>query len=242
MRTNGLRRAGDGRLHGGLLYFSEGEACQFCAEAHARGFSIAIHAFGNEAIARAVQALPHSRPARATRVAPHRIEHFAMPARDDIQRAVDKDLAVSVQPSFIDRVGEEILGVGFPSPERFLPLREMLDRGLCVAGSSDAPAASIEPLRGMCSALTRRTSAGRALGVAQAIQPIDALLLYTRNAAVACGIEREQGTLEVGKRADLVWLTRDPLGPSALEGSIGVHATYIGGTAVYHANGSVETV
>ena len=43
------------------------------------------------------------------------------------------------------------------------------------------------------------------------LSPMDVLVAATRNSAVAMGKEDEIGTVEVGKRADLVVLSRDPI-------------------------------
>ncbi len=43
------------------------------------------------------------------------------------------------------------------------------------------------------------------------MEPVDAIVAATRNGALACGAIEEYGTLEVGKRADLLILDADPL-------------------------------
>jgi imidazolonepropionase-like amidohydrolase len=47
--------------------------------------------------------------------------------------------------------------------------------------------------------------------VSAGIPPLDVLRIATRNGAEALGILQEAGTIEAGKRADLVVLTADPL-------------------------------
>ena len=43
------------------------------------------------------------------------------------------------------------------------------------------------------------------------MKPVDAIVAATRNGALACGALEEYGTIEVGKRADLLVLDADPL-------------------------------
>ena len=43
------------------------------------------------------------------------------------------------------------------------------------------------------------------------LDPMDVIVASTRNAALACGIERRVGTLEAGKRADILVVEGDPL-------------------------------
>jgi predicted amidohydrolase YtcJ len=60
-------------------------------------------------------------------------------------------------------------------------------------------------------AVNRLTSSGKVLGPDQRITPEQALLAYTREAAIVLGIEDQVGTLEPGKYADFVVLSENPL-------------------------------
>ena len=115
---------------------------------------------------------------------------------------------------------------------RLLPLRWLLDAGVLVAGSSDFPCASQDPLDGIRGAVLRRTVRGAVREPDQRIELFEALALYTRKAAEVCGCLDRCGTLEVGKRADLVVL-EGPLGHAGqLEGAR-VRATVVGGEVVF---------
>ena len=58
---------------------------------------------------------------------------------------------------------------------------------------------------------TRQTLNGYALGPEQAITPREALTLYTINNAILMGVEKERGSIETGKLADIVVLSKDIL-------------------------------
>ena len=85
------------------------------------------------------------------------------------------------------------------------------------------------------SAVTRRTTAGQALQPGEAVSPAEVLAMYTREAAYATGSLAECGTLEPGKRADMVVLNADPC---ATDGSLpalaalAVERTIVGGETV----------
>ena len=66
----------------------------------------------------------------------------------------------------------------------------------------------------------------------EAIEPEQALGMYTREAAYAAGVEAETGTLEVGKRADLVVLSADPRSAAGLA-TAQVDRTVLGGETVF---------
>ena len=81
-----------------------------------------------------------------------------------------------------------------------------------MALSSDAPVVEDDnPLVGMMAAITRRDNEGHAIAPAQAIEAREALYGYTMGGAVASGDERNRGSIELGKWADLAVLSGDPL-------------------------------
>jgi predicted amidohydrolase YtcJ len=111
----------------------------------------------------------------------------------------------------------------------------MLDAGLTVALSSDAPVVPDDnPLLGMKGALDRQDGNGEPLAPEQAITPEEAFCAYTMGGAIASGDDDNRGSLTPGKWADLVILTGDPLNtpPDGLL-DIRVDETYLGGNLVY---------
>jgi hypothetical protein len=119
--------------------------------------------------------------------------------------------------------------------------RSFLDHGVAVAGSSDYPCGPFQPLLALQSCITRTGYDGTPLGLSQRITPKEALALYTTNAAYASDEHEVKGMLAPGYLADFVVLDDDPLtaDPSTL-GSIGVRATYVGGTNVWDAAGGTN--
>lgn len=110
-----------------------------------------------------------------------------------------------------------------------LPLRSVL-----VAGSSDWPVVSLNPLEAVERAVTRETTGGAVLQPQEAVTVDEALAMYTRNAAAVLGQESEAGSLEPGKRADFVLLSGDPFQCDARSiHRIRVVETYLGGNRVF---------
>ncbi len=108
--------------------------------------------------------------------------------------------------------------------------RTLLDVGVKVAAGSDLPADStMSPLLGIQSAVTRN---GFSLG--ESITVEQALPLYTINSAYASFEEKLRGSIEVGKLADLVVLSDDPLAtPTNRIGDIKVDMTIVDGEVVH---------
>ncbi len=120
---------------------------------------------------------------------------------------------------------------------RAYPVRAMLDAGVTVALSSDAPVVEDDsPLRGMQAALLRRDADGEAIAPAEAITLDEALDAYTRGGAIASGDDRERGLLQPGMLADLAVVSGD-LRATPPEGltSLRVTQTWVGGQQMYRA-------
>ncbi len=118
---------------------------------------------------------------------------------------------------------------------RAIPLRSMLAEGLVVSASSDYPCGPLFPLTGLYAMVTRRTQqGGDAVTPEEAVDPLEGLRMYTTGAAYAMGREKEVGSLERGKRADMVVLSHDPttVDPDFIR-DIAVEQTYIEGRLLY---------
>ena len=223
----------DRRLRTGVTYMSRDESRKLVQAACERGFAVAVHALGNEAVSRALDALGHAR-AQHRDVPPPRIEHASIITSDLASRAADLGVMVVSQPQFLE------LPIFDSMPKipgfRMMAHRTLLDAGVHVAGSSDAPVTGFDPLAAMRAAVRRRTRSGAVLQEREAITPVEALRMYTREAAHAAGSLDVAGTLEPGKRADLSVLSHDPTsGVDALERARVVQ-TVLAGETVFDAS------
>ena len=117
---------------------------------------------------------------------------------------------------------------------RCYPVRAMIDAGLIVALSSDAPVVVEEsPLAGLEAALTRLDAEGFAIAPEQAITAAEGLYAYTVGGALAAG-DGDRGRIAPGLLADAVVLERDPLAVPAREvGAIPVSITILDGSIVF---------
>jgi predicted amidohydrolase YtcJ len=214
----------------GVLRFDEAELRALCAESHAAGWRIATHAIGDVAIDQvlAIYELlgPHPRGLA------HRIEHFGLPDAAQLARAASLGVIAAPQTIFIHSLGRNFRRY-LPDSllPRTYPVRAMLDAGVRVALSSDAPVVEDDnPLTGMMAAIARLDGDGESVAAEQAIGASEALYAYTMGGALASGDEANRGSVETGKWADLTVLSANPLAvaPDALPG-IQADLTFVGG-------------
>ena len=110
------------------------------------------------------------------------------------------------------------------------PFASSLRAGVKQAFSSDHPCGSNAPLVGIAAAVTRTSREGRVTAPQEALSASAALEAYTLGAARAAGIDAVTGSLEPGKRADLLVLSSNLLeSPPTALASIRVLETWVGG-------------
>jgi predicted amidohydrolase YtcJ len=194
----------------GTLRFEPEDLRRLCQESHDRGWRIATHAIGDVAI--------------------------GLPDAAQLQRAAKLGVISVPQAIFIHALGANFIEM-IPDSlfARTYPIRSMLDAGLTVALSSDAPVVEDDnPLMGMYAAITRRTNDGRAILPEQGITAQEALYGYTMGGAISSGDTGTRGSISPGKWADVAVLSADPLlaEPEALS-EIHVDVTFLAGDRVY---------
>ncbi len=209
----------------GLATLDRAEARRRITAAHLAGLQVCIHAIGDRANRDAAELLGQvlaDHPGEHR----HRVEHASVLDDRTVERFAELGITAVVQPINLRseahwlrrRVGDERL-------DRTYPFRRLLDGGVDVAGSSDAPIEATDVVAAMAAAVDRP-----ALGPEQAITGAEALALFTTGSARARRTEDRLGRLAPGLRADLVVLDRDPTSvPAAEVGATRVLATVIGG-------------
>ncbi len=197
------------------------------------GFSVSVHAIGDEAnrcCLDILQALDEAGVPR-TRV-PHRLEHAQLLDDAEISRFGELEVTASVQPGHLidDRwAADEFLGPRSRLAYRFA---DLLRSGALLALGSDAPVSEVDPLYGYLAAIRRTHGDNPVWYPEQAMTPEQALAGYTLHGALACGWNEQCGSLAVGKNADLVVWKHD-LRELQSPISEAVATTFLDGKVVY---------
>ena len=220
----------------GILFFSLAELTGMVRDLDAQGFQVCIHSQGDRAIETVLDAYATVLAGAPGNPRRHRIEHGGAMYPAMIDRAAELGIVVASQPGFFSTLGDGFAEAFPGSSDQLYPFASWLRAGMTVAGSSDAPVITADPLLGIRDAILRRTGEGRVLGPGESIPARDALAIYTRGAAFAMHRENEIGSLEPGKLADFTVLDANPLEMDAerIDG-IRVLATLIDGTPVYQS-------
>jgi predicted amidohydrolase YtcJ len=117
------------------------------------------------------------------------------------------------------------------------PLKALLDAGIHVSNSSDAPVIPPDWRLGVQSSILRESKAtGKVSGPEQCISLEDAIRAYTINSAWQDHMEHIKGSIEVGKLADFCVLGEDifNIDPHQIK-DIPILLTIVGGKIVYDA-------
>lgn len=218
----------------GLLRWEEPRLAAAMKRAHELGWQITAHAIGDRAIGQVLDALeaglgPDPGDHRS------RIVHGGVTTPALLDRIRRMGVYVDHNPPFVYWIGAWFLNYG---PERAAMAyrgKSYEDRGIVVSGGSDFSVTALSPWWGIAAAVERKTyGTGTVYAPEERVDVTTALRWYTVNGARAGFEEKDKGTLEAGKLADLIVLDRDPLTiPSPELAKVKVLATLIGGELVH---------
>jgi predicted amidohydrolase YtcJ len=202
------------------------------------GLQIATHAIGDRANHAILDLYQHVEQQNGPRDRRLRIEHAQHLAADDIPRFAQLHVIASMQPYHaIDDGRWAQRRLGAERMHDSYVFRSLLNLGATLAFGSDWPVAPMDPIMGIYAAVTRRTLDDRNPGgwiPEQKISVIEAVHAYTVGSAYAQFDEKIKGSLEPGKLADLVVLSRDifHIDPVEIQNTL-VDLTICDGRVVY---------
>lgn len=206
------------------------------------GLQIHTHAIGDGAIRSALDAYEHALFENGPNDNRHQIVHLQLIDEADIPRFGELNVAANFQcmwcyPDVYIDLAVDI--VGESRVQAFYPVRSVKDSGGLIVGGSDWDVSSLNPLDAIETAIRRQDpfeAGGRVLGDNEKIDLTAALDMYTRNGAHIMRLEDRTGSIEVGKRADLIVLDRNLFEiPVAEINEAQVLLTLLDGRKVYSA-------
>jgi predicted amidohydrolase YtcJ len=197
----------------GLLLHPVEELEKTILEADALGYQLAVHAIGDRANAIVLDAFAKAVAANGPRDRRFRIEHAQHVRAQDVARYKELGVIASIQPSHcIDDMRFAVARIGPERVQDAYRFRSFVTAGVPLAFGTDWFVEPLDPRLGLYAAVTRERPEGGPLGgfvPGEKLRLEEALDFYTRGSAYAEFAERDKGTLEVGKLADLVVFGQD---------------------------------
>jgi predicted amidohydrolase YtcJ len=189
---------------------------QAVTQLDAQGFQVHFHAIGDGAIRQALDAVEAARKANGDLGHRHHISHLQLIHPDDVPRFRELGVVANFQPlwAYADEYITE-LTLPFMTRERaqwLYPIGSVQKSGAVVAFGSDWSVSSANPFEEMETAITRLGALGdttEPLLPGESIALPEAIAAFTINAAYTNRIEKDTGSIEVGKLADLIVLDRN---------------------------------
>jgi predicted amidohydrolase YtcJ len=219
----------------GVLVIEGEKLIRLASLVHGLGWQLSIHGIGDRAIDICLDAFEAALKTQPRKDARPRLEHSTMVLPRMFDRIRKLGVIPILQPGFIWELGDNWLHqLGKEKCAQFKPFRTLLDNKILMAFSSDRPVVSGAPLLGIHSAVNQKTRTGLNYAPDQRITPEEALQCYTLSGAYATFEEKNKGSIEVGKLADLAILEKDPtrVEPKGIK-DIAIAATMVGGEVCY---------
>ncbi|OTW43634.1 amidohydrolase [Bacillus thuringiensis serovar mexicanensis] len=183
-------------------------------------FQVHIHSIGDAATTETLNTLAIAQEQNGKRDSRHKITHLQLVKENDIARFKDLGVIGVPQPTWFLKDGEyfaqavELLGEERANEQ--YPMRSFINKGVVMASSSDYPITQgpyFSPLAGIQMGITRTSlqdiNSQNALNPKEKVSLAEMIKSYTINGANANFLEKETGSIKVGKKADLVVLDKN---------------------------------
>lgn len=219
----------------GILIHELNELIALILKAKSRGYRVEVHAIGDEAASQVLNALEAVNIGKADRAI---LTHCQILGGDLVERIKSLGVICAVQPSFVPTdmsfVNERI------SPEQLkysYAWKTLLTNGINVAGGSDAPIETCNPLQGMYDAIYRKSRTDDSIfRPEECLSFAEALWLYTIGASYSNQTDKISGAVKVGYIADFTLVDRKVVDDHTLLSSVTPIAVIVGGNVVYSSD------
>ena len=213
----------------GIRIYEPGDLKAKAADAQAKGFQVAIHAIGDQAMRETLDAIEFalSQSDRDNTFHRHRIEHASLTPPDCLERMAKAKVVATLQPQFVTSdtwTGERVGPSRVPWAYAF---KSLMRAGVPVSIGSDCPVERLDAFAAIASAVGRHAWCG----TSESLSAEEAIRAYCLGSAYAGHAEHYSGSLEPGKVADFVVLSGDPTTLNAAGiAALRAERVFVGGT------------
>lgn len=225
----------------GPMFYSQEKVNEYFREFDDMGLQIHVHAIGDAGIRRALDGFEALLESNGPSEKRHQIVHLQLIHEDDRPRFGELNVGAVFQSlwSYPDPAAIEldVPMLGEKRTWQMYPAASVQRAGGRIVGGSDYYVTDLNPLLAIETAITRQdpwTNDGDVLNENERLDLESMIAAYTINGAYQMSLEKQQGSIEVGKRADLIVLDRNLFEISASEISEAtVTTTIFDGQVVY---------
>jgi predicted amidohydrolase YtcJ len=227
----------------GKLFWEPEKYKAAVAELDKRGLQLFTHAIGDYGVRTALDAYENAEKVNGTQDRRPRIEHIETIQAVDIPRFGKLGVIASMQPLHSypndDTLNVWARNIGPDRAGRAWVWKSIANDGGHLAFGSDWPVVTLSPWEGVQTAVTRQTTEGKPDGgfvPSQRLSVADAVYGYTLGAAFAGRREKTEGSIEVGKLADIIIVSQHifDIDPQKISNTK-VTTTIVGGRVVYQS-------
>jgi predicted amidohydrolase YtcJ len=213
----------------GLAQYEKEEFFSMVEKAHSYGYQIGIHAIGDMAVNWVLNAVEEAQKKHGKKGLRHRVEHNTVNIISDTKRFQELGIVASMQPNITGGQPYRERRLGKERARRVDMWRTLLENGAVLAWGTDWPVSPLNPMLNLHQLVTRYPE--------QRLTMEEAIKYYTYGSAYASFEENIKGSLEVGKLADMVVLSRDlfTIKPAKII-TTSVLCTILGGKIVYRSD------
>jgi len=225
----------------GMMTFNQDRLNSYATKLEKAGFSLHMHTVGDRGVRSALDAFEYAYSTNGIENVRNVLTHLYLIDDEDIQRFNDLNVIANYQAywaqpymyDFAETVGDERI-------ESMFPFKKLHDAGVMITAGSDWPVSTFNPFKAMEVAITRENPEDNfsddALNESQSLDLETILDAYTINGAYLMHQEDVTGSLEVGKKADLIVLDRNLFETPAEDvGETKVIMTMLDGKVIYEA-------
>lgn len=200
----GMLEPYEGTENRGVIYYSDEKVTDFCKKANRAGLQIEMHAIGDAAFDQATRALKAALDDFPREDHRHTIIHACLPTEEGIRICEEYKIGLAIQSAFIDWPQEpndyleRILG---ERAKKLNPFKTYADHNIAMSVGSDGPCTDPDPINWIYKICNNGE---------ESLPVQKALRMCTIDGYRQTFDEKERGSLEAGKIADMVILSKNP--------------------------------